>query len=133
MLSRIQIFLATVLVLAFFGGCSSPFDSREEQPSTSRVPRSVAGAESLYREAIKLIDGLEHAPAAIKLQQASDQFDVAGDDAHTAESMFWLGFCREKLGQDDPARQAYVNVIQRFPESKSAKSAQQRLDTMNQP
>jgi len=125
------------LVAAFLGGCSmmrDPFPKRDtsSQPSTAPIQRSTVGAMKAYRTALKLIDELEYAAAEIKLQAVSVQFDRAGDIEHTAESTFWLGFCREKLQQDDLARQAYVSVIQRFPDSKPAKQAQQRLDTMNQ-
>ena len=132
-----------VILLAFtaaviFGGCSmmkEPFERRSDstQPSMTATPRSTVGAMKVYRDALKLVDKLEYAPAEIKLQTVSAQFDSAGDLDHTAESMFWLGFCREKLAQDDLARQTYVNVIQRFPQSKPAKHAQERLDAMNQP
>jgi TolA-binding protein len=135
--SKLRIFLAAVFVAAFLGGCAvmkEQFPKRDtsSKPSATAVPRSVVGAMKVYRNALKLIDELEYAAAEIKLQTVSIQFDRAGDIDHTAESTFWLGFCREKLQHDDLARQAYVSVIQRFPNSKPAKQAQQRLDTMNQ-
>lgn len=130
---------ATSLVLisaaVLIAGCSSNmggvFD--RPQPHMQKVPRSTVGAMSAYQEAIKLVEKLEYALAEPKLQYASAQFEAAGDDEHTAKSLFWLGFCREKLGQDDQARQAYVTVIQRFAGTKSAQSAKERLDAMNQP
>jgi hypothetical protein len=109
--------------------------SKREQRGTANIglPRTIVGAMIVYRQALAQIDKLEYAPAMANLEQAFDQFDAAGDLPHSAESMFWLGFCREKLYRDDLARQAYVTVIQRYPGSKPAEYARVRLDTMNHP
>jgi len=130
--SRLRTFLLTLAVAAFICGCGAP-SSREYRPDhTGTVPRSVVGVMIVYREALTLIDELKYADAAAKLEQVSGQFESAGDLTHTAEAMFWLGFCREKLHRDDLARQTYVMVIQRFAGSKPAEYAQLRLDAMNQ-
>jgi len=92
---------------------------------------ATGGVMVVYREALALIDKMEYAPAVVKLEQVVIQFDAAGDVVHTPQAMFWLGFCREKLALDDSARQAYVTVIQRFADSRSAEHARRRLDAMN--
>jgi hypothetical protein len=109
------------------------YSGKFPQVDKSTAPGLVVNEMIVYREALALIDKLEYALAAPKLQQVTGQFESAGDTAHAAESMFWLGFCREKLHRDDQARQTYVTVIERFSESKPAEYAQQRLDAMNQP
>lgn len=132
MSSRLRIFLLILAAAAFICGCGAP-SSRDRRPDhTGAVPRSVVGVMIIYREALTLIDKLEYADAAAKLEQVSGQFEAAGDLTHTAEAMFWFGFCREKLHRDDLARQTYVMVIQRFAGSKPAEYAQLRLDAMNQ-
>ena len=133
MSSRLRTFLLTFSAAAFICGCGAPSSRNYRPDHTGDVPRSVVGVMIVYREALTLIDELKYADAAAKLEQVSGQFEAAGDIPHSAESMFWLGFCREKLHRDDLARQTYVTVIQRFAGSKPAEYAQLRLDAMNQP
>ena len=130
---RLRIFLLTLSSAAFICGCGIPWSANVRPEHTGAVPRSVVGVMIVYREALTLIDEIKYADAAAKLEQVSGQFEAAGDIPHTAEAMFWLGFCREKLHRDDLARQTYVMVIQRFVGSKPAEYAQLRLDAMNQP
>ena len=131
MSSRLRTFLLTISAAAFICGCGMP--SGEYRPyDTNAVPRTVVGVMIVYREALTLIDKLEYDAAAAKLEQVLGQFEAAGDIVHSAEAMFWLGFCREKLARDDLARQTYVMVIQRFAGSKPAEYARLRLDAMNQ-
>ena len=127
-----------LVAVAFIGGCmTKSFDyapnSKRQNNTQMGLPRTIVSAMVVYRQALALIDKLEYAPAATHLERAFTQFDAAGDLPHAAASMFWLGFCREKLHRDDMARETYVTVIQRFPGSKPAEYARVRLDTMNQP
>ncbi|MBL7220636.1 MAG: hypothetical protein ISS69_11020 [Phycisphaerae bacterium] len=133
MSSRLRTFLLTFSAAAFICGCGAPSSRNYRPDHTGDVPRSVVGVMIVYREALTLIDELKYADAAAKLERVSGQFEAAGDLTHAAESMFWLGFCREKLHRDDLARQTYVMVIQQFAGSKPAEYAQLRLDAMNQP
>ena len=123
---RVTAFLAAVAAAAFIGGCGM----MSRVPLPRKVPAAPALMEA-YRQALDMVDKLEYAQAEPKLEQVSGQFEAAGDMQHTAESLFWLGFCREKLHRDDQAREIYVTVIERFPGSKPAKYARTRLDAMN--
>ena len=131
MLSKRCTFLLTLAAAAFVGGCSTGHYNEFPRPNPSSIPRSVVGVMAVYREALTLIDKLEYAQAAAKLEPVSEQFQAAGDIPHSAESLFWLGFCREKLHEDDQARQTYVTVIQNFAQTKPAEYARRRLDAMN--
>jgi TolA-binding protein len=132
-LSKLRTSLCLVVAVIFIGGCAASYYKPAPRVDTSNtVPRIVVGLMITYREALALVDKLEYDPAEVKLEQVSAQFDAAGDTAHTAESMFWLGFCREKLHRDDLARQTYVTVIERFAGTKPARYARTRLDAMNQ-
>ena len=133
MSSRLRTFLLTLAAAAFICGCGIPHSGGVRSDNIGAVPRVVVGVMIVYREALTLIDKLEYAAAAAKLEQVPGQFEAAGDIPHTAESMFWLGFCREKLAQADLARQTYVTVIQRFAGTTPAEYARLRLDAMNQP
>jgi TolA-binding protein len=137
-LHKSQKSLLLFIAAAFIGGCGissfAPLSRNKQGGNVDMgLPRTIVSAMIVYRQALAQIDKLEYAPAMEKLEQAFDQFDAAGDLPHSAESMFWLGFCREKLHRDDLARQAYVTVIQRYPGSKPAEYARVRLDTMNHP
>jgi len=131
--SRPRTFLLALAAAAFIGGCGVRSFNDIQPANTGAVPRRVVGVMIVYREALTLIDKLEYDAAAAKLEQVSGQFEAAGDIPYTAKSMFWLGFCREKLHRDDLARQTYVTVIQRFAETTPAEYARLRLDAMNQP
>ncbi len=131
MLSKLRTFLLILVAVASIAGCGMPSDYLFTKNQAPPVPRSVAGVMIHYREAMAMVDRLEYAKAAVKLKQVVDLFETAQDIPHTSESMFWLGFCREKLHYDDLAKQTYIMVIQRFGESKSAQYARQRLDAMN--
>ena len=133
MSSRLRTLLLTLAAAALLCGCGIAQFRPIESDQTGVVSRTVVGVMIVYREALTLIDKLEFDAAAAKFQQVIGQFDAAGDMVHTAEAMFWLGFCREKLDRDDQARQAYVTVIERFAGSTPAEYARQRLDAMNQP
>ncbi|MCP4374980.1 MAG: hypothetical protein GY794_02190 [bacterium] len=131
MLSKLRTFLLILMAVAFTTGCSMSNDYFSPKEQTQPVQRSVAGVMILYREAMAMVDRLEYAEATVKLKQVVDLFETAQDIPHTSESMFWLGFCREKLHYDDLAKQTYIMVIQRFGKSKPAQYARQRLDAMN--
>ena len=132
-MSKLRISLLLVVAVAFIGGCAgSYYKSAPRVDMSNTVPRTVVGLMIAYREALALVDKLEYDPAEVKLEKVSAQFDAAGDPTHTAESMFWLGFCREKLHRDDQARQTYVTIIERFAGTKPARYARNRLDAMNQ-
>lgn len=133
MSSRLRTFLLTVSAAAFICGCGSLAPRDFHMANTGAMPRTVVGVMIVYREALTLIDKLEYAAAAAKLEQVLGQFEAAEDIVHSAEAMFWLGFCREKLAQADLARQTYVTVIQQFAGSTPAEYARMRLDAMNQP
>jgi len=120
-------FLLVIAAAGFIAGCGM----KGGYPGSTTG--ATAGVMIVYREAIALIDKLEFGPAAVKLERVVAQFDAAQDVVHTPKAMFWLGFCREKLGLDDSARRAYVEVIERFGDSIPAKHARRRLDAMNEP
>ncbi|MDP6636605.1 MAG: hypothetical protein QGG42_17035 [Phycisphaerae bacterium] len=132
MLSKLRTFLLTLSAAAFICGCGISYSPRFRPAHTGAVPRTVVGVMIVYREALTLIDKLEYAAAAAKLEQVLGQFEAAEDIVHSAEAMFWLGFCREKLHRDDLARQTYVTVIQQFAGSTPAEYARMRLDAMNE-
>jgi len=123
------------------GGCAAgwkdapiPLESLRPAPKAAdaRLRRS-AGREVLseYDAALALIADLEYAGAAEKLGELIRRFESAGDDPHTSEATFWLGFCREKLGDEPAARQLYDDVIRRFGDSSAAQQARERLEAMD--
>jgi len=49
------------------------------------------------------------------------------DDEARAKAMFWLGYCQERQGRRQAARQTYETVIDRYGGSKPAAQARRRL------
>jgi outer membrane protein assembly factor BamD (BamD/ComL family) len=131
-LSKLRTFLLILAGAAFIGGCGVMMSGSWQRSSTGEAS-DTRGAMMVYQDAMGQIDKLEFASASAKLEQIFEQFESAGDTEHSSKTMFWLGFCYEKLAQDDLARQAYVLVIEQFPNSSAAELARTRLNSMNQP
>lgn len=140
-MSRSVPIILALAAAVWWGGCgvgryNAPIALESLRPATkaaaARLRRS-AGREVLseYDAALALIGDLEYAGAAEKLSGLIPRFESAGDDLHTAEAIFWLGFCREKLGDGPAARQLYNDVIRRFGDSSAAQQARERLEAMD--
>jgi TolA-binding protein len=82
---------------------------------------------SAFNEAISLTESLHYEEAAIKFRQVFDGFSVAGDQKRASESLFWLGFCREKQRRLEEARAIYMRVAGEYRGTRSAYQACQRL------
>jgi len=63
----------------------------------------------------------------LALKPYSDYTRLYPQGPHAAEAWFRLGECHLKVGQNDEAKQAYANVVTKFPKSESAASASYRL------
>ena len=55
-------------------------------------------------------------------------YETAQEPRHASESIFWLGYCKEKTGNPGEAARCYRRVMEKYPQSEAAKLAQDRLD-----
>ena len=125
--------LATMLaaaVMASACGCGAmgeaPWARRAKEPRAA----SAAGPEAEdLNEAVTLITNLQYAQAAEKLVGLLERLEASPekDAPITAETTFWLGFCREKQQRANDAVFLYNQVVERFPGTSPAKMAEQRL------
>ena len=110
--------VAIVLALAL-GGCASgaarEAKARKTSPYYQRYTIAVdyifAGRE---REALALLQ-----PIALDSTQENRLQDAA---------TFWMGYCYQELGRKDAAVRTFETVIEKYPDTKYARSAQDRLD-----
>lgn len=140
-MSRSAVIILALAAAPWWGGCAArgheapiALESLRPAPEAAdaRLRRSaVPEVLAEYDAALALIADLQYAGAAEKLTGLIPRFESAGDARHAAEAMFWLGFCREKLGDAPAARQLYNDVIRRFGDSSAAQQARQRLEAMD--
>jgi TolA-binding protein len=55
------------------------------------------------------------------------------DHPRTPQAMFWLGYCREKLGHPERARETYGRLLASYGDSPAAAQARQRIERMTLP
>jgi len=115
--------LLCLAVLA--GGCSA--EHRFGAAPRSPAPRVDKKAATDLDAAVGLVTELKYKEAAAKLGPLAATFTDACDKAHAAEAAFWLGYCREKLGNADEARKAYELVAKKYPDTPAARQAHARL------
>ncbi len=117
--------LLCLAVLA--GGCSAErfsFGVGREGAETYRVDKK---AEADFDQAIELVTELKYKEAAVKLGPLMGVFAEAGSPARAAESVFWLAYCREKLGDPNEARKLYELVARKYPATPASRQAIARL------
>jgi len=93
------------------------------QQDTESMPSPAAALDM----AVALITQTEYARAAAILEERMDEFESSDDPRLAAEGWFWLGYCREKQGKFDEARDNYMRVVELYPHGRAADQAKQRL------
>lgn len=103
--------------------------ARAEAPLTPALVR--AGPRERFEVAWRMIADQKFASAAREFEAWLDEF-AQPQQPLTPRAMFWLGYCRERQGQFDRARDAYAQVQQTFPASSAARLAAERAAQMPQ-
>ena len=119
--------LLCLAVLA--GGCSQipAFDVGYREPKEARLYRMHKAHRARLDAAVGLVTELKYKEAAAELKPLAAMLAERGSAAHAAEATFWLGYCREKLGNADEARKAYELVAKKYPDTPAARQAHARL------
>jgi hypothetical protein len=109
-----------LVIAAVLAGCAAKYELA--------VPRQV-GAEdaAALEEAVVMVAELRYAEAAAKLLSLSRRFESLSDNKRTAESLFWLGYCHEKLDRTGEAARLYGRVVNEYSRQPAAGQAAQRL------
>jgi hypothetical protein len=118
---------AGAMMLASCSSGYSPMPLAHEvdtQPST----QAAIASDPTMEAAIEMIFDSKYADAAKLLEQLVAGYEAANEPRHASESVFWLGYCREKSGNPGEAAKHYRHVMEKYPQSEAARKAQDRLD-----
>ena len=119
--------LLCLAVLA--GGCSQmhAFAPGHGGPRGARLYRAHKVHAEDLDAAIELITELNYTGAVAKLKPLTTTFAKAGAASQAAEANFWLGYCREKLGNAEGAYKLYDLVARKYPDTPAARQAVARM------
>ena len=105
---------------------------RQEPPSPDVVhqpsTQAAIASDPTMEAAIEMIFDSKYAEAAKLLEQLVAGYEAAKEPRHASESVFWLGYCKEKSGNPGEAAKHYRHVMDKYPQTEAARKAQDRLD-----
>ena len=112
-------------------GCSA-VDYR--QPAGTTDPRRTQQPLlERFHAALGLVAELDYAKAIAELARLQRDFDSVGDEEHSAETLFWLGYCYEKRQRREEAVAFYTRVVSTYSHTPAARQAAERLGRMPEP
>jgi hypothetical protein len=116
--------LPVAVVLA--AGCAAydgilPFSVGEARPYRDEK------ADAEFKQARDYIADLEHGKALAILPGVVKAYQQARNPERAGEAAFWTGFCNEKLDRIGEARKFYDLVLAKYPETRAARQAAERL------
>ena len=120
------------VVSAAITGCGSPvFSGHLATPEVhvrNGADVSVTPEDQARFHAAKdLIMELKYAEAEDMLEDLMKKFEQGGSFNCAAESIFWLGYCAEKLSRPTDAVLRYQDVRERYPNTRAAEQAEIRM------
>jgi tetratricopeptide (TPR) repeat protein len=131
--------LPAVLGAAFLSGCMVPqsgqwVDTRltAHPNKPALVPQIPAEDRDAFDEGVALVSQLRYAEAQQRFQRVLRWYQTLGDDPMAAETLFWLGFCNEKLGRTAQAWEFYDRLLKTYPTAPAAAHATRRRAALPQ-
>ena len=113
-----------LLIVVVMGGCNQ---MRSPLQYNSEFAKAANQANlATFNEAVALAEALRYEAAAGKFQRVFDNFALAGDRQRAAESLFWIGFCREKQRRLGEAREIYLRLTEEYAGTRAAEEANKR-------
>ena len=116
------------------GGCSARaggwFGRADSHPSVVLVDSPDRAA---FDEGVSLVSELKYAEAEKKFFRVLQWAEASGDRARLAETKFWMGFCYEKQGRTEEARELYDHLVNKHRDSPAARQAAERLGQLPPP
>lgn len=125
-----------LLLAAVAAGCSNmPWQaSARKEPVSDQDAAAVDDDDKAqYRLAVDLVMDLRYAEAEEMLTGLVERFAEGGADDYAAGSLFWYGYCAEKLGRTGDALGRYDRVLDRYPGTRAAEQAAARKAAMARP
>jgi len=92
------------------------------------------GRENLLalNRAVEMIYDARYSQALPELERLTTVFNQAGAAGLAAETVFWQGFCREKLGGLEEPMALYLKCIKRDSASRASRLAAERFTRLQQ-
>jgi len=121
---------ATALLMAavLLGGCAANAPLLTHYKGERAVePLPPEHAEAEFNEAVALAAKLHYREAIVKFSRVLPSFETAGLRQRSGETLFWLGYCNEKLDRRQDAAVFYKRLLQKYPRVRAAHIAGQRL------
>jgi hypothetical protein len=121
--------LAAALALAGCAKSEAP-EAEGEAPAGSQAADAISVVRPdllVFDQAMGHLADLEYARAAALFEGLAGRFASVGDRRRAAESLFWLGYCREKRGDPTAAAALYERVRRDYPDTPAAAQADGRL------
>lgn len=125
---------ATLLVVLLFAaaalvGCGSA--DRVAAPFAA-ADITADNAEQQFAAAVDLVANLRYREATVRFVRLIAVFEdpAVADRSRAAESTFWLGYCHEKLGDNEKAIAQYRRVLAFYGDLPAARQASQRLHAL---
>ncbi len=125
-----------LLLAAAVAGCNTmPWQgSATKQPGATRDAAAVDDDDKAhYRRAVDLVMDLRYAEAEGMLTGLVERFAEGGAADYAAGSLFWYGYCAEKLGRTADALDRYDRVLEQYPGTRAAEQAAARKAGMARP
>jgi TolA-binding protein len=102
---------------------ASPVEPADVEPAG---PKEVEAFES----ALTQVTALQYEPARETLKPLVARFAAAGLDRYASESLFWLGFCSERLKDPAKAKEYYMRAVYGYPDTPASRQARARLKSL---
>ena len=119
--------IATVLVGALVTGCGL---APANKLVSANIPRAPSQESAALEEAVATVAEARYEEAAARLSPLTVKFEAANDRRRSAESLFWLAYCYEKLGRTGDAARLYRQVIEQYNSQPPARQAARRLSVI---
>ena len=123
-----RIFRCLLLILVtsvVMGGCSRMNSPWQHNNESAKVATQADLAT--FNEAVLLVESQRYEEAAAKFRQVFDRFAASADHRQrAAETLFWIGFCREKQRRLDEAREIYLRLAEEYSGTRAASEANKR-------
>lgn len=120
--------LVILFAAAALGGCASYAPMNQARLTDVRIHRDAD--LKAFNEAVALTESLRYEEAAARFGQVFERLSNIGNRPKAAESLFWLGFCREKQGRLTEAGEIYRRVTQEYTSTTAAREAGERLSRL---
>jgi len=120
----------TLIAAAFFCGCDSPVKWMGARAQVSANAHAPGSDVALLEKAVSLVVELRYDEAEALLADLRPRLEASGDRIRSAEALFWHGYCLEKRGRIPLAVDLYRQTTQRYPETRAAERALDRLDIL---